>query len=314
MLKKLGSFTLGLIYVCVALNLATQHKVSAKTIDDERVQVVTTNSILADMVKQVGGQHVHVYSIVERGIDPHEYEPKPRDVQAAHNAEIVFHNGLNLETGGNGWFKKLMDNAHKKDGREVFAASKRVEPMFLTGAGKENEPDPHAWLAPENGIKYVEYIRDVLIEKDGKHRNYYMQRAAKYTAKLARVDQQAQLKFAKLVEDKRVLVTSEGAFKYFAAAYQLNPAFIWEINTEEQGTPQQMTAILKQIKQSKVKVLFVETSVSPKTMQKVARESKCPIYARIYTDSLGKKGQPGDTYLGMLRWNINKIANGLAEQ
>ena len=130
------------------------------------LRIVTTNSILEDMVEQVGGDDVKVYSIVKRGTDPHKYEPKTADITATTEANVIFHNGLNLETGGNGWFTKLTETANKRDGKEVFAASKLVQPMYLTAAGKEQETDPHAWLDLSNGIKYVQTITAVLKEKD----------------------------------------------------------------------------------------------------------------------------------------------------
>jgi len=279
------------------------------TADNEKLQVVTTNSILEDMVHNVGKDRIELYSIVKRGTDPHEYEPQPSDVSAAADADVIFHNGLNLETGGNGWFTKLVETSHKKFGREVFAASEDVEAKHLTT--NKDEDDPHAWLDLANGVKYVRTITNVLKQKDPKNASFYEDNAETYIAKLEKLHQQAQSKYLQIPEKQRLLVTSEGAFKYFSEAYHITPAYIWEINTEAQGTPEQMKAVLSKIKNSDVKHLFVESSVSPKSMDKVAKESGLEIYSKLFTDSLAKKGTTGDTYYSMMKWNIDHIYNGL---
>ncbi|QFP80245.1 metal ABC transporter solute-binding protein, Zn/Mn family [Latilactobacillus graminis] len=274
-----------------------------------KLRVVTTNSILEDMVHNVGQEHIELYSIVKRGTDPHEYEPQPTDIAQATDADVIFHNGLNLETGGNGWFSKLMKIAHKQFEKDVFAASKGIEVQHLTT--NKNEPDPHAWLSLANGIQYVENITTVLQAKDPAHADAYRKNANRYRAQLRQLHRQTQVKFAGIPTKQRVLVTSEGAFKYFGQAYQVTPTYIWEINTESQGTPEQMQAVLNKIATADVRNLFIESSVSPKSMGKVAQETGLPIYAKIFTDSLATSGQTGDTYYTMMRWNINQIYAGL---
>ncbi|CCK18643.1 Manganese ABC transporter, periplasmic-binding protein SitA [Lactococcus raffinolactis 4877] len=252
-----------------------------------------------------------IHSIVARGVDPHEYEPKPNDISATTQADVIFHNGLNLETGGSGWFNKLIKTARKKDGEQVFEASESVTPLYLTT--NQSEQDPHAWLDLGNGIRYVKTITAVLKAKDPKHASYYQDRSDAYVAKLKKLDEAAKEKFLDIPENQRLLVTSEGAFKYFSKAYHVTPAYIWEINTESQGTPEQMAEVLAKIKASEVKALFVETSVSPKSMAQVSKETGLPIYSKILTDSLAKKGEIGDTYYDMMKWNLDKIHQGLSD-
>lgn len=276
---------------------------------NEQLMVVTTNSILEDMVRQVGGNRVQVYSIVKRGTDPHEYEPRPSDISAATEADLLFHNGLNLETGGSGWFKKLVETAHKQFDEDVFAASDGVTPQHLTTNVKEQ--DPHAWLDLANGMQYVRTITKAMSQKDPKNAAYYQANADAYIAKLDDLHHSAQARFKTIPAAQRVLVTSEGAFKYFGQAYGVTPAYIWEINTESQGTPEQMKAVLAKINQANVRHLFVETSVSPKSMQKVASETGKSIYSKLFTDSLAAKGTEGDTYYTMMKWNLDKIYAGL---
>jgi len=295
----------------VAMFLQQRQQVEAEMVRRPgKLRVVSTNSILDDMVKQVGGDKVEAYSIVKRGTDPHEYEPQPTDITATADADVVFYNGLQLETGGNGWFKKLVKSSKKSFNEDVFTASQGVSVRYLTT--NRHEPDPHAWLDLANGQQYVATISQVLEQKDPANAAFYRRNAEAYQSKLQKLHQSSQAKFAKLPEAQRLLVTSEGAFKYFAAAYQIQAAYIWEVNTESQGTPEQMQAVIKKIRQANVKNLFVETSVSPKSMQKLSQETELPIKATLYTDSLGAAGSTGATYYQMMRWNLTQIYNGLA--
>ncbi len=293
----------------MAVFLDQRQNVEAETTTSEKLRVVSTNSIIDDMVQNVGGKYVANYSIVQRGTDPHEYEPRPTDIAATAEADVVFYNGLNLETGGNGWFKKLVQSSKKEFNRDVFAVSKGVKVKYLTT--NVNEPDPHAWLDLANGIKYVENINQTLQAKDPQHAAAYQKNTDRYVAQLTKLHTQAQTKFRQIPAEQRLLVTSEGAFKYFSSAYDIPAAYIWELNTEAQGTPAQMRAVLKKVNQSKVKSLFVESSVSPKSMNKVAQETGLPVASTIFTDSLANEGKPGDTYYTMMKWNLDKIYDGL---
>lgn len=276
----------------------------------QKLRIVTTNSILEDMVHNVGQDRIELYSIVQRGVDPHEYEPKPTDIAQATEADLIFHNGLNLETGGSGWFNKLVETAHKRFDEDVFAASTGVKAQHLTT--NVNEQDPHAWLDLANGMQYVKTITAKMKAADPANAEYYQQNANRYLAKLGTLHHTAQSQFLDLPASQRLLVTSEGAFKYFAASYHVTPAYIWEINTESQGTPEQMATVLAKIRSSDVRSLFVETSVSPKAMNKVAQETGLKVFSKVFTDSLAKQGQPGDTYYDMMKWNLDHIHAGLS--
>lgn len=273
-----------------------------------KLQVLASYSIIADMASEVGGDKVEVHSIVPIGVDPHSYEPTPEDSKYAEKADLVFYNGLNLET-GKGWFEKLLSNGRKTE--HAYVVSTGVTPFYLTENNSEKTEDPHAWLNIQNGIIYVENIKEKLIKYDPDNKDYYESNAKDYIAKLTALDEEGYDKLQTIPKENRVLVTSEGAFKYFAKRYDMDAEYIWEINTDNQGTPEQMVCIDNIIKERNVKALFVESSVAPKTMEAVARNTGKKIAANLFTDSLAKEGQEGDNYLSMMKWNIDKIHDGL---
>ena len=280
---------------------------------ENQLTVVATNSILADMAKEIGKEHVVVHSIVPVGTDPHEHEVLPEDIKKASDADVILYNGLNLET-GNGWFMNLMETAKKEEGKDYFAVSKKVTPLYLAKGATKTQADPHAWLDLSNGMKYVEEITRILSEKDEDNQKEYEKNSKAYIEQLKKLDQQAKDSLGSIEEDKRLLVTSEGAFKYFSKAYDVPAAYIWEINTESQGTPEQMKTIVNQVRDSNVPVLFVETSVDPRSMDRVAKETGLTIYDQLYTDSIDNKGEKGDSYYKMMQWNIQTIHDGLSQE
>lgn len=300
--------------ICLALMLGgCASKAETNEASDDKLNVVVTNSILADMTKTIAGDKINLHSIVPVGKDPHEYEPLSVDVQKVSRADVIFYNGINLETGGNAWFTKLMKNANKVKDQDYFAASDGVEVIYLEGQGEEGKEDPHAWLNLENGIIYAQNIAKQLGEKDKKNQAYYNQQLATYVEKLTALDEEAKKKFDAIPENKKLIVTSEGCFKYFSKAYQIPSAYIWEINTEEEGTPDQIISLVRTLRQSDVPALFVESSVDDRPMRTISKDTGIPIYAKIFTDSVAEKGEDGDSYYAMMKWNLDKITSGLAQ-
>ncbi len=277
----------------------------------KKLQVVTTYSIIYDIVKNIGGNKVEIHSLAPVGSNPHEYDPLPKDLMKTTDADIVFYNGLNLEE-GNSWFKKLLKSSNKSDKNSpVYMASKNVSPIYLESNGLEGETDPHAWLDIQNGIIYAKNIRDGLIKEDPKNKEYYQKNADEYIEKLEKLHSETIIALSKIPKEKRFLITSEGAFKYFSKAYNLQSGYIWEINSEGQGTPSQIKNVVDLINTKKVPVLFVETSVDPRSMETVSRETGAPIVGTVFTDSLGKPGEEGDTYYKMMEWNTKTIIEAL---
>lgn len=275
----------------------------------DKLQIVATYSIIADMTENIVGDKAEVYSMVPIGTDPHMYDPLPADTGKVSSADLIFYNGLNLET-GKGWFQDLLKVTNKNE--VAFAVSDEVTPMYLTEKGKETQVDPHAWLDIQNSIKYVDVITKRVIEQDSDNKQYYLNNQTAYVKELNELDQYAKEEVNKIPQEQRILVTSEGAFKYFSKAYGFESAFIWEINTDSQGTPEQMKRIISIIEENQVPALFLETSVNPKTMETISNETGVPIHSKIFTDSLAKKGEDGDTYIKMIQWNIDKVIEGLS--
>jgi manganese transport system substrate-binding protein len=318
MIKKSVKFLLTTMFAVLLLAACSSNEESGSeesqgNDDGGKLQIVTTYSIIYDIVKNVGGDQVEIHSLAPIGSNPHEYDPLPVDVQKTTDAAAVFYNGLNLEA-GNAWFDKLMETAGKSgEDAPVFRLSEGVEVKYLTTKGKEGEEDPHAWLDVRNGIKYAENARDALVKIDPDNAEIYKKNAEEYIAKLEELHQTAIEQFNKIPEEERVLVTSEGAFKYFSDAYNFTGEYIWEINQENQGTPKQITRIVDIINEKGIKGLFLETSIDARSMETVSSETGVPIMGKVFTDSLGKPGEDGDTYIKMMEWNIQTILEGLTK-
>ena len=286
---------------------------TSATAESKKLQVVTTNSIIYDMTKNIAGDLVDLHSIVPVGQDPHEYEPLPEDVQKVQKADLIFYNGINLENGEDAWFAKMVKNAKKEANKDYFAVSDGVKVIYLEGENEAGKEDPHAWLNIENGIIYAKNIAKQLIAKDPKNKEAYEKNLKAYVEKLEALDKDAKARIAKIPEEKRLIVTSEGCFKYFSKAYDIPSAYIWEINTEEEGTPEQITKLVRQLRESKVPSLFVESSVDDRPMKTVSQETGKPIHSTIFTDSIAEEGKDGDSYYSMMKWNLDKIIEGLSK-
>lgn len=305
---------LGMLSVLLGLFLTACAPSTSQTSDNGKLNVVATNSIIADITKSVAGDAINLHSIVPIGQDPHEYEPLPEDVQKTTDADVIFYNGINLENGGHAWFTKLVKNAKKTADVDYFAVSDGVDVIYLEGKKEAGKEDPHAWLNLENGIIYAKNIAKQLIAKDPKHQETYQKNLDAYVSKLESLDKEAKDKFAAIPKEKKVIVTSEGAFKYFSKAYQIPSAYIWEINTEKEGTPEQTRNLVETLMAGPTpSALFVESSVDKRPMKTIAKETGIPIYAEIFTDSVANEGEDGDSYYAMMKWNLDKIAEGLSQ-
>lgn len=282
-----------------------------------KLPVVATFSVLGDMVQAIGGDLVSVHSIVPLGVDPHEYAPLPLDLQKTADASLILWNGLNMELGG-GWFEDLLEvSGNSLDAANVVEAARRVTPLYLTddspGAteGAETAVNPHAFLDPNVGILYAQEIADGLSKADPEHAEQYQQNVDHYVAQLQELDQLYRDRINQIPQSHRVLVTSENAYQYLAQQYGLTPGYVWAIDTDEQGTPEQIKSLVSLIRKSQVPALFVESNKDPRPMEAISKETGVPIYGTLFSDELGKPGKDGGTYLKMLRFNIDQISAGL---
>ena len=314
-MKKLGFKKLGFLSLIfmLAVGLFACSNANKNSNTSEKLKVVATNSIIADITNNIAGAKIDLHSIVPVGQDPHEYEPLPDDVKKTSQADLIFYNGINLETGGNAWFTKLVQNAKKEENKDYYAVSDGVEVIYLEGQNEKGKEDPHAWLNLENGMIYAKNIAKQLSAKDPKNKDFYEANLKNYLEKLEALDKEAKQKFNNIPKEKKMIVTSEGCFKYFSKAYNVPSAYIWEINTEEEGTPDQIKTLVEKLRKTKVPSLFVESSVDERPMQTVSKDTNIPIFEKIFTDSVAEPGQNGDSYYNMMKWNLDKIAEGLSK-
>lgn len=280
----------------------------------DQIQAVTSFTLLENMVKEIGGDKIEVHNLVPTGTDPHEYEPLPEDIKAATDADVLFYNGLNLEGGDSGWFAKMMESVNQ-DWNNAFELAEGVEPMFVTsGDGREEEMNPHAFLDPVVGIQMAENTRDALMEIDPDNKDFYEENAEKYLDQLREIDEQYETKINEIPEEDRVLITSEQAYQYMTKRYGLKEGYIWAIDTEENGSPEQITSLLDFIEETNPPVLFLETNVDQRPMETVSKESGIEIYGELYSDEIGASGEEGDTYVKFLQYNIDMIYEGLTSK
>lgn len=272
----------------------------------EKPKVVTTFTIIADMAKNVAGDAAEVESITKPGAEIHNYQPTPRDILRARNANLVLRNGLNLEQ----WFEKFLANMGEVPSVTV---SEGVEPMAIAGGAYQGKPNPHAWMSPTNGLIYVENIRKALTAIDPAHAYIYAANAKAYSDKINATVQPIRDLLATLPENRRWLVTSEGAFSYLARDFGLKELYLWPVNADSQGTPQQVKAVIDAMRAHQVNVIFSESTVSPDPAHQVARETGARYGGILYVDSLSDPDGLVPTYLDLLKVTTQTIAKGLAQ-
>lgn len=287
---------LWLVLACVVPSVAGFARAADKP------TVLTTFTILADMARNVGGEHVVVESLTKPGSEIHGYEPTPRDIVKTQRAQLVLWNGLNLER----WFEKFFANV--KDVPQAIL-TEGIEPMGITEGPYTGKPNPHAWMSPTNALRYVENIRLALTRIDPAHADAYAANAAAYAEKIRAVEAPVRAQLARIPEAQRWLVTSEGAFSYLCRDYGLHPLYLWPINADAQGTPQQVQRVIDLVRTNRIPVVFSESTVSDKPARRVAQEGGARYGGVLYVDSLTDAKGPAPTYLALLEYNARTIVS-----
>ncbi len=270
---------------------------------DDKFKVVTTFTVIQDIAQNVAGAATVVQSITKPGAEIHDYQPTPLDIVKAQDADLVLWNGFNLER----WFEKFFQNV--KDVPSVVV-SDGVEPMGITEGPYNGKPNPHAWMSPASALVYVENIRKALVEHDPKNADAYNENAAAYAEKIKEMDAPLRTRLEAIPGDKRWLVTSEGAFSYLARDYDMREAYLWPINADQQGSPQQVRNVIELVRENGIPVVFSESTVSDNAAKQVAKESGAHYGGVLYVDSLSAEGGPVPTYLDLLRVTVETIAKG----
>lgn len=309
-MKRIYKHSIAATFLLIILAACTQNNNKADTQPNKqkRLKVVTTFTIIEDIAREIGGDNVDIHNLVPTGAAPHEYEPLPIDMKKTSDANILLYNGLNLEGGKSGWFFRMIKSVGQKE-ENAYSLTKGVQPMYLSDReGKNREVNPHSFINPIVGIVMAENIRDIFIERDPTHKKSYEERTANYLKKLRDIDQDYKDKINNIPAERRILVTSEHAFQYMTKQYGLKEGYIWSIDTEETGSPEQIKDLISFIKDNKVTILFIESNVDKRPMQMVSNETNVPISkVPIYSDEIGKPGEEVDTYLKFLQHNLNLI-------
>lgn len=269
----------------------------------EPLRVVTTFTVIRDIAQNVAGRAAVVESITRPGAEIHDYQPTPGDIVKAQTADLVLWNGLNLER----WFERFFENVSDVPSAVV---SDGVEPMGIGEGPYTGKPNPHAWMSPTAALVYVENIRKALSEHDPANAEVYAANAAAYAEKIKALDASVRSRMASIPEAQRWLVTSEGAFSYLARDYEMKEAFLWPINADEQGTPQQVRRVIDLVRANAIPVVFSESTVSDKPARQVAKETGARYGGVLYVDSLSTEDGPVPTYLDLLRVTVETIVEG----
>lgn len=272
----------------------------------DKPQVLTTFTVLADMARNVAGDKADVESITKPGAEIHGYEPTPGDMVRLQGADIVLDNGMNLEK----WAEKLYQNV--PDVPHVTLTD-GIKPMSIVEGPYTGKPNPHAWMSPTNALVYVDNIVKALVQADAQNASYYQQKADTYKAQITAVDTTLRGGLAELPENNRYLASCEGAFSYLIRDYGLKELYLWPINADAQGTPQQIKQVVETVRSEKIPAVFCESTVNDKAQRQVANETGARFGGVFYVDSLSGEDGPTPTYIDMIQYNAKVLIEGLKE-
>jgi manganese/iron transport system substrate-binding protein len=269
----------------------------------EKVRIATTFTIIADMAKNVAGNKAIVESITKPGVEIHNYNPTPKDILRARKADIILWNGLNLEQ----WFSRFFSNI---DNAQSVVVSNGIKPISIFEGEYKGKPNPHAWMSTENALIYVENIYNVLANIDPKNSKYYANNANNYSKKILKIQSNIKKKLKFIEPSKRYLVTSEGAFSYLAKDLDMKELYLWPMNSDRQGTPQQIRKVIDTVLKNNIPVVFSESTVSDKPAKQVASETNAIYGGVLFVDSLSREDGIVPSYLDLIEVTTDRIVNG----
>lgn len=281
--------------------------VGATAEDVGKFKAVTTFTIIADMARNVAGDAAIVESITKPGAEIHNYQPTPRDIVKAQDAQLILWNGLGLEL----WFEKFFANL---DGVPQATVSAGVEPIGIAEGPYGGKPNPHAWMSPAAALLYVDNIRGAFAKHDPANAATYAANAEAYKAKITATIAPIRASLEAIPAEKRWLVSSEGAFSYLARDFGLKELYLWPINADQQGTPKQVRKVIDAVRANSIPVVFSESTISANPAKQVARETGATYGGVLYVDSLSEADGPVPTYVDLLRVTSETIAKGIAQK
>ncbi|TAJ06351.1 metal ABC transporter substrate-binding protein [Pectobacterium versatile] len=283
---------------CALLLLASTSAQAA-----EKLKVITTFTIIQDIAQNIAGDAATVESITKPGAEIHDYQPTPRDIVKTQSAQLMLWNGMNLER----WFTRFFENVKNVP---AVVVTEGITPLPIREGAYNGNPNPHAWMSPSNALIYIENIRKGLVQADPANAETYNRNAKAYAEKIKALDAPLRERLARIPAQQRWLVTSEGAFSYLAKDYQFNEVYLWPINADEQGSPQQVRRVIDTVREKAIPVVFSESTISDKPAKQVSKETGAKYGGVLYVDSLSTEKGPVPTYIDLLQVTVETIAKG----
>ncbi|GAA4277792.1 metal ABC transporter solute-binding protein, Zn/Mn family [Aquimarina mytili] len=280
--------------------------------ENQKLNVVTTTSMITDLVKNIGGDAIEVQGLMGSGIDPHLYKASEGDVTKLVNADVIFYNGLHLEG-------KLVEVFEKMEHQDIktIAIGESLDKSTLIGSDYfASNYDPHIWFNVENWKLITTFITNQLVTIDPKNANVFKANSETYLAKLSKLEDRLQKTIATLAKEKRILVTAHDAFSYFGQAYEFNVVGLQGLSTATEAGVQDVQKLANFIIEKEVKAIFVESSVPKRTIEALqaavkSKDHEVAIGGTLFSDALGNIGSKEGTYIGMFEYNVNTIVNAL---
>ncbi|MHA7773731.1 metal ABC transporter substrate-binding protein [Roseibium sp. M-1] len=270
----------------------------------DKMKVVTTFTVLADMAQNVAGDAAEVVSITKPGAEIHGYEPTPQDIVRASDADLILWNGMNLEL----WFEQFLSNLGEIPSATLTDG---IDPIPIASGSYEGKPNPHAWMGLDNALIYIDNIVEAFAENDPDNAAVYVRNAGEYKDRLRATIEPLRQAIAEIPEDRRWLVTCEGAFSYLARDFAMKELYLWPMNADQVGTPQQVRSVIDGVRENSIPVVFCESTVNTAPAEQVARETGAKYGGVLYVDSLSEAGGEVPTYLDLLKVTSGTVAEGL---